>query len=201
MKAERELKTKGLTVLASTVLAVALLVTTVMPAVAALHKASRAQFPAMLEQLTEEGVISPEQAETIMARTRQLSRVQHAYRQKVREQARVQSRPISVRISEVLGIKADKLVYQLRESKTIAEIAEQQGISTSVVMDELLALPEDGLDRAVAHGSLSQEQAREKLGRAEAKISKMVHEDTLKDIEILRKHKGATQTRLLLYQV
>lgn len=179
----------------------ALLVITVTPAVAAPPKASQAQFAAMLEQLTEEGVISPEQAEAIMARTQQLSRVQHAYRQKVREQARVQSRPILVRISEVLGIKADKLVYQLRESKTIAEIAEQQGISTSVVMDELLALAEDGLDRAVAHGRLSQEQAREKLGRAEAKISKMVQEATLKAIEILRKHKGATQTRLLLCQV
>jgi len=202
---------KKLTLLVSTVCAVALLAITVVPAVAAPPKAPRAQFAATLQQLTEEGVINSEQAEVIIQRCGPrfgvMRVMKRPYQQRVKELALCQSRPILMRISQVLGMEASELVPQLREGKTVAEIAEEQGIPASLVVEELLIPVEQRLDRAVAGGRLSQEQAREKLSSAEVTISKMVHEGALKDIvghqvnKIVQKDKRARQTKLLLHQV
>jgi len=202
---------KKFTLLVSTVCAVALLAITVVPAVAAPPKAPRAQFAATLQQLTEEGVINSEQAEVIIQRCEPIFGVMRVmkrpYQQRVKELALAQSRPILMRISQVLRMEADELVPQLREGKTVAEIAEEQGIPASLVVEELLIPVEQRLDRAVADGRLSQEQAREKLSSAEVTISKMVHEGALKDIighqvnKIVQKDKRARQTKLLLHQV
>ena len=189
----------------------ALLAITVVPAVAAPPTAPRAQFAATLQQLTEEGVINSEQAEVIIHRCEPIFGVMRVmkrpYQQRVKELALSQSRPILMRISQLLGMEASELVPQLREGKTVAEIAEEQGIPASVVVDELLIRLQQRLDRAVADGRLSQEQAREKLSSAEVTISKMVHEAALEDIvrhqvkKILQKDKRARQTKLLLHQV
>jgi len=197
--------------LVTTVCAIALLVITVVPAVAAPPKAPKAQLAAVLEQLTEEGVINSEQAEAIMERSEpvfgMIGMMNHPYQQRVKELAVSRSRPILMRISQALGMEDKELVQQLREGRTVAEIAEEQGIPTHLVVQELLIPIEEALDRAVADGRLSQEQAREKLSSAEVTVSKMVQEATLEDIvrhevkKIVETDKRARQTKLLLHQV
>ena len=130
-----------------------------------------------------------------------------AYQRRVRELAIARSRPILGRISQVLEIKPDELLPQLKEGKTIAQIAEEQGVPTSAVVDELLAPVKKGLDRAVADGKLSQEEAEQRLNQAEVRITEMVQKASPKDIvghevnKIRRQDKRAGQTRMLLGQV
>lgn len=202
---------KRLTLLLSSICAVALLVITVVPALASQPESPRAKFAAVLEQLTEEGVINSEQAEAIMERTApifgRMGLMGHAYQQRVRELALARSKPMLLRISQAVGMEPDELIPQLKEGKSIAQIAEEQGISTSVVVGELLVSVEERLDRAVADGKLSQEQAEEKLSKAEVRITEMVQNPALKgivghEVNKIRKQDGrARQTRILLHQV
>ncbi len=202
---------KRLTLLVSTVCVIALLAITVVPAVASSPKPPKAQFAAVLEQLTGEGVITPEQAEAIMERAGpifgRIGASEHAYQKKVKELAIARSKPTLLRISQALDMKPDELLPQLREGNTIAQIAEKQGIPTTTVVDELLVPVKKGLDRAVANGKLSQEQAEENLDRAEAKITEMVQEATIKEIvghqakKIRTQDKNARRTKAALYQV
>ena len=202
---------KRLALLLSSICAVALLVITVVPALASQPESPGAKFAAVLEQLTEEGVINSEQAEAIMERTApifgRMGLMGHAYQQRVRELALARSKPMLLRISQAVGMEPDELIPQLKEGKSIAQIAEEQGISTSVVVGELLVSVEERLDRAVADGKLSQEQAEEKLSKAEARITEMVQNPALKGIvghevnKIRKQDERARQTRGLLHQV
>jgi len=202
---------KRLALLLSSICAVALLVITVVPALASPPESPGAKFAAVLEQLTEEGVINSEQAEAIMERTApifgRMGLMGHAYQQRVRELALARSKPMLLRISQAVGMEPDELIPQLKEGKSIAQIAEEQGISTSVVVGELLVSVEERLDRAVADGKLSQEQAEEKLSKAEARITEMVQNPALKGIvghevnKIRKQDERARQTRGLLHQV
>ena len=99
---------KRLTLLVSSICAVALLVITIVPAVASPPEPPRAQFAAVLERLTGEGVINSEQAEIIMERTGaifgKMEEMGQSYRQRVKELAVARSRPILLRVSQALGM-------------------------------------------------------------------------------------------------
>jgi len=199
---------KRLILLVSTICTVALLVITVVPAVASPPNPPKAQFAAVLEQLSEEGVINSEQAEVIMERAGPIfGKMGHAYQLRMRELAITRSRPTLMRISQALDMVPDELLPQLKEGKTIAEIAKEQGITADTVVDELLVPVKKGLDRAVADGKLSQEQAEEKLSKAQARITEMVQKATPKDIvrhevnKIRMQDARAMRTRVLLRQV
>ena len=202
---------KRLTLVLSSICMVALLVITVVPAIASPPEGPRAQFATVLEQLTGEGVISSEQSEIIMERTGpmfgRLETMGRACQQRMKELAVARSKPMLQRISQALGMEPDELLPQMKEGKTIAQIAEEQGTTVNAVVDELLAPVEKRLDRAIADGKLSQEQAEEKLSEAEARITEMVQNATLEEIighevEKIRKQDGkARQDRMLLDQV
>lgn len=202
---------KRFILLASTICALALLVVTVMPVAAVPPKSSRVQFTDVLEQLTAEGVINSEQAEAIMGRCEpvfgRIERMEHACRRMVRKRVVAQSKPMLMKVSQALGMEPNELLSQLKEGKTIAEIAEEQGVLISVVVEELLAPIREGLDRAVADGKLSQGEAEQRLSNAEVRINKLVHEARLKDVvryginKTVERTRGARQTRMLLHQV
>lgn len=202
---------KRLTILLSTICAVVLLVIAIVPALASSPESPRAEFAATLEQLTEEGVINSEQAEIIMERIGpifgKIVTTERAYQRRVGELALARSRPILLRISQALDMKPNELLPQLKEGKTVAQIAEGKGVSDSEVVDELLVPVREGLDKAVAEGKLSQEQAKQKLSEAEARITEMVQKATLKEIvghevkKIRKQDERARKTRVLLHQV
>jgi predicted DNA-binding protein YlxM (UPF0122 family) len=69
--------------------------------------------------------------------------------------------------AEVLGMDTDELMAELREGKTLAEIAEEKGVGLQTVKDAMIAQMEQALQEAEDEGSLSPECAecaRQRLG-------------------------------------
>ena len=202
---------KRLTVLVSTVCALALLLVMVVPALASSPETPDSQFAAVIEQLTEEGVLNSEQAEIIIERTGpifgKMMAVRHAYQQKVKEQAIARVKPVLSKISQALDMKPDELLPQLKEGKTIAQIAGERGVATDILVEELLEPVEARLDKAVDVGRLDQEQAEQKLGEARFRINAMIQNATPKGIvrnevnRIRKQDERVKLTGILLQQV
>ena len=62
-------------------------------------------------------------------------------------------------VASALGIDLDTLRSDLRDGKTIAEIASDQGVDVQHVIDAVVAEATTRLDQAVTDGKLTQEQA------------------------------------------
>jgi predicted DNA-binding protein YlxM (UPF0122 family) len=72
--------------------------------------------------------------------------------------------------AEVLGMDTDDLMAELRDGKTLAEIAEEKGVDLQAVKDAMTAQMEQKLQEAEEEGSLSPECAecaRQRLGECE----------------------------------
>lgn len=78
-------------------------------------------------------------------------------------------------IAESLGIEESELRSQLADGKTIAEIAEEQGVEVQDVVGDIVAAQQERLDEAVADGDLTQEQADEILAGAEERATAFVN--------------------------
>jgi polyhydroxyalkanoate synthesis regulator phasin len=78
-------------------------------------------------------------------------------------------------LAESLGIEEDELRSELQDGKTIAEIAEEQGVDVQDVIDDIVAAQRERLDEAVADGDLTQEEADEILAGAEERVTAFVN--------------------------
>jgi hypothetical protein len=63
------------------------------------------------------------------------------------------------RLAEALGLTTDELDAELASGKTLAQIAEEQGVSQDELSVTLETAVQAGLEKAVAEGVLTQEQA------------------------------------------
>ncbi len=68
-------------------------------------------------------------------------------------------------LSEIIGLTSDEIKAQLKEGKTITEIAAAQGISEEQLQEALYTAMAAKLAEKVADGSLTQEQADKMLER------------------------------------
>jgi len=75
----------------------------------------------------------------------------------------------------VLGISADDLMTQLRDGKSLADVAEAQGISVDKLKTDLLAQVKTALDTLVSDGKITQSQADEMYSRTESNIDNIVN--------------------------
>ncbi|MDP3064347.1 MAG: hypothetical protein Q8O40_14220 [Chloroflexota bacterium] len=78
------------------------------------------------------------------------------------------------RVAGVLGISADDLLAQLKEGKTVAQVAEAKGVSTDTVADTILAPEAEILTVRVKYGYLTQEQADSILAQAAQRVEQML---------------------------
>lgn len=62
-------------------------------------------------------------------------------------------------IAEKLGLTAEELTAQFESGKTLAEIAQERGVSTSDLAATMESAMKAGLEQAVQEGALTQEQA------------------------------------------
>ena len=76
-------------------------------------------------------------------------------------------------VAGILGTDAETLKAQLKEGKTVAEIA---GGQTQAVIDALVANANARIDEAVANGKIDAEKAAEMKTKAAERISKWVNE-------------------------
>lgn len=62
-------------------------------------------------------------------------------------------------IADVLNMSQQDLIAELRAGKTVADVAQEQGVDLAQIVDALVAPQEQRLQRAVESGRLTQEQA------------------------------------------
>jgi polyhydroxyalkanoate synthesis regulator phasin len=78
-------------------------------------------------------------------------------------------------LAESLGIDEEALHDALRDGRTIAEVAEEQGVDVQDVVDAIVAAHQERLDEAVADGDLTQEDADELMAGAEERATAFVN--------------------------
>lgn len=78
-----------------------------------------------------------------------------------------------------IGITADELRTQLEAGKSVAQVAEAEGVSTQAVIDALVTAAEEHLAEEVASGEHTQAEADAKLADIEARITEMVETEGL----------------------
>lgn len=72
--------------------------------------------------------------------------------------------------AETLGMTREELRSAAKAGSTLAELAEQEGVSQDVLLDALVAAEKRRLAQAVRAGRLTPEQARQRSEGAEARI-------------------------------
>lgn len=78
--------------------------------------------------------------------------------------------------AETLGLETDALLDLLRDGSTLADVAEQQGVEVSTLVDTLVAAATERIDEAVADGALEQDRADDLKADLESRISAMVEQ-------------------------
>jgi len=86
-------------------------------------------------------------------------------------------RVIGEETADFLGITVDELRESVRDGATLAEVAEANGSSAEALVDFLVGNVADRLDEAVAAGTITEEQAAERLEQATEHITDLVNGD------------------------
>jgi hypothetical protein len=81
----------------------------------------------------------------------------------------------SEEVAAVLNLTIEELVAELRDSKSLAAIAEAQNVDISKVKEVLTAEFKAHLDEYVVEGKLTQAQADEKLAKFTSRLDDMVN--------------------------
>jgi hypothetical protein len=84
-------------------------------------------------------------------------------------------RPGLATIMTVLDLTEDELKAARESGTTLAELAEQQGVEVSTLIDALVAEAEEHVAEHVADGDLTQEEADERLAEIEQRITDRVN--------------------------
>jgi lambda repressor-like predicted transcriptional regulator len=74
------------------------------------------------------------------------------------EQSFASNTPMAA-IAKTLGMTQTELMTAMRDGKTIAELAQEKGVSTDAIVNAIVAAEKERLDQAVADGKLTQAQA------------------------------------------
>ena len=77
-------------------------------------------------------------------------------------------------IADALGVEEDEVRAALEDGRTLAELAEEQGVEVSDVVDAIVSAQRERLDEAVAAGDLTREEADRILAAAEERATAFV---------------------------
>jgi len=61
--------------------------------------------------------------------------------------------------ADKLGMTVDELVTQLRDGKTVAELAKEKSVDLQTIVDAVMTVRQEKLSQAVADGKITQKQA------------------------------------------
>jgi uncharacterized protein (DUF433 family) len=79
-------------------------------------------------------------------------------------------------VAEKLGLERDALLEQLEGGKTVAELADEQGVALEDIVDAILEPVAERLAQAVADGRMTQDEADEKLAKMRANLIERMSE-------------------------
>lgn len=77
--------------------------------------------------------------------------------------------------AEIIGLDAENIRAELQDGSTLADVAEANGVSTDDLIDGLVANVEERLDAKVEDGSITAEEAAEKLEAKTERIANKVN--------------------------
>ena len=77
--------------------------------------------------------------------------------------------------AETLGMTAEDLMAEIQAGKSIAEVAEKQGVDVQKIVDAYMEQLEERLAQAVENGRITQEQADSMLEKAEERALEMLN--------------------------
>jgi ribosomal protein S20 len=83
--------------------------------------------------------------------------------------------------AKALGVSTDDLRGQLRDGKTIAQVADDRNVDKQKVIDAMVADATDHIDRAVKDGKLTADQANERKSGLKDRITTLVNDGKPKD--------------------
>jgi ribosomal protein S20 len=78
--------------------------------------------------------------------------------------------------ARALNLSEDDLRAQLRDGKTIAQVAQAQGVDVQTVIDAMVAEATARIDQAVQEGDLTAEEANERKANLQERITRLVNE-------------------------
>jgi hypothetical protein len=78
--------------------------------------------------------------------------------------------------AQALGMSAEDLREQLRDGKTIAQVAQERNVDAQRVIDAMVAEANARIDEKVQEGDLTAEEANERKAELEERITELVNE-------------------------
>lgn len=93
--------------------------------------------------------------------------------------------------ADELGMSLTDLLTALEDGQSIAEVAEDKGIDTQVIVDAYLGQIQENLDEAVAEGHMTQTQADYRLQQAEERVTDLLDKTGLGGLRDGGRHGGA----------
>jgi ribosomal protein S20 len=85
--------------------------------------------------------------------------------------------------AKALGVSTDDLRGQLRDGKTIAQVADDRNVDKQKVIDAMVADATEHIDQAVKDGELTADQANERKSGLKDRITTLVNDGPQKDRE------------------
>jgi lambda repressor-like predicted transcriptional regulator len=78
--------------------------------------------------------------------------------------------------ADILGVEPGEIAATLQDGGTLAEVAEEAGVSPDVLISAMLAELSSRLDQVVADGNLTQDEANAKIAQATERATTFVYE-------------------------
>ncbi|MEM8904985.1 MAG: hypothetical protein AAGF02_14885 [Actinomycetota bacterium] len=126
------------------------------------------RWQAFLDTLVEEGVITQEQADTLV------ERIQDRREEAREDRAERRAEQLAI-VTETLGIDEEALEAAREDGQTLAEIAEAQGVSVETLVDALMEPKLESLDERVAAGELTDDEAADRAAELEERLTDRVN--------------------------
>ncbi len=149
------------------------------------------QHEEQLAKAVEDGKLTQEQADKVKEKTAEMVKnmVENTHRGMGGKMLVKFEMKDNQELLSLLKLDAEELQAQLKDGKSLAEIAEAQGVAEDDVISLLTKQHEEQLAKAVEEGKLTQEQA-EKVKEKTAEMVKMMVE----------KHKGDRPEKVIMGQ-
>jgi polyhydroxyalkanoate synthesis regulator phasin len=128
------------------------------------------------ERIQEGDLLGPGFGPLEGPRERFCDRVFDCIRDRVRDHLHERDGRLTVEAAAtVLGLEPEELLSELKDGKTLAEVADGQGMPVGEFTAAMLAQVQQELDALVAEGTLTQEQADAIYDRVEENIDRIVN--------------------------
>ncbi len=138
--------------------------------------AALANVTGRVNEMVANGRLTQEQADRLLAEAETffgeaINRALPAPSRPIQQAARVRTGMALVdATAEATGLSRREVLAQAREGKTLAQIAGENGADVNAIVSDVAAQVTERINRAVANGNLSQEQADEILSTLEADL-------------------------------